>query len=147
VALGVILLDQVTKVWAVAALSDGPNHVIDGFFQLRVARNPGAAFSSFQTGGPVLGLVAVVMAIVILVALGSTERRVEAAALGSVMGGALGNFLDRVFRGDGFLDGAVVDFLDFSFFPSFNVADSGITVGVILLLILSFVGVRPHAAG
>lgn len=78
------------------------------------------------------------MAIVIIFALSSTERRSEALALGAVMGGALGNFVDRVFRGEGFLDGAVIDFIDFSFWPTFNVADSGITLGVIALLILSF---------
>lgn len=137
-ALVVVLLDQLTKIWAVADLADGPIEVIGEFFELRLTRNPGAAFSSFQGGGPILGLVAVVMAIVIIFALSSTERRSEALALGAVMGGALGNFVDRVFRGEGFLDGAVIDFIDFSFWPTFNVADSGITLGVIALLILSF---------
>jgi len=51
------------------------------------------------------------------------------------MGGALGNFTDRIFRGDGFLDGAVVDFIDFSFFPTFNAADSAISIGVVLMLL------------
>ncbi len=137
-----LVADQVTKVWAVAALSDGPVQVLGDFFVLRLTRNPGAAFSSFQGGGPILGLIAVVMAVVIVVALSSTERRAEAAALGAIMGGALGNFLDRVFRGDGFLDGAVVDFLDFSFWPTFNVADSAITIGVVWLLLMAFFGAQ-----
>ena len=71
--------------------------------------------------------------------LGESSRRVEAVALGMVLGGAIGNLVDRVFRGDGLLDGAVVDFIDFSFFPTFNVADAAINIGVALLLIATFV--------
>ena len=138
VAVATVVLDQLTKIWAVADLSDGPISVIGDFLQFKLTRNPGAAFSSFQDGGPVLGLVAVVMTIVILFALSSTERRSEAILLGAVMGGALGNFVDRVFRGEGFLDGAVIDFIAFSFWPTFNVADSAITVGVVALLVMSF---------
>jgi signal peptidase II len=62
----------------------------------------------------------------------------ETVALGLVLGGAVGNLVDRAFRGDGFLDGGVVDFVDFSFFPAFNVADSAITVGAILALWFAF---------
>lgn len=119
-------------------MSDGPVALLGEFLEFRLTRNPGAAFSSFQDGGPVLGLVALVMVVVIVIALQSVERRAEAIALGAVMGGALGNFTDRVFRGEGFLDGAVIDFIDFSFWPTFNVADSGITLGVVALLVLSF---------
>ena len=137
-SLVVLALDQLTKAWAVAGLSDGPVALLGEFLEFRLTRNPGAAFSSFQDGGPVLGLVALVMVVVIVIALQSVERRAEAIALGAVMGGALGNFTDRVFRGEGFLDGAVIDFIDFSFWPTFNVADSGITLGVVALLVLSF---------
>ena len=62
------------------------------------------------------------------------ERPYDAVALGLVLGGATGNLIDRLLRGDGLLDGKVVDFLDFSFFPAFNVADSAITVGAALAL-------------
>jgi signal peptidase II len=134
----VLALDQLTKVWAVAGLSDGPVSVLGEFLEFRLTRNPGAAFSSFQDGGHLLGLVALVMVVIIVIALQTVERPAEAIALGAVMGGALGNFTDRVFRGEGFLDGAVIDFIDFSFWPTFNVADSGITLGVIALLVLSF---------
>ncbi len=121
-----------------AALSDGPIPLLGEFLEFRLTRNPGAAFSSFQNGGPVLAVVAVVMAVIIVVALRTVERRAEAIALGAVMGGALGTLADRIARGEGFLDGAVVDFIDFSFWPTFNVADSAITLGVVALLILSF---------
>ena len=62
----------------------------------------------------------------------------EAVAIGLVLGGAVGNLLDRVFRGDGWLDGKVIDFIDFNFFPTFNVADSAITIGAILAVLLAF---------
>lgn len=141
VALGVVALDQVTKIWAVAALSDGPIDIIGSTFRFALTRNPGAAFSSFQSAGPLLAVVALVMATIIHRALPQAHHRTEVVALGLVMGGAVGNLADRVFRADGLLDGAVVDFIDFSFFPSFNVADSAITIGVAMLVILTmFVG-------
>jgi len=70
--------------------------------------------------------------------LGDASRRLEALALGLVLGGAVGNLADRVFRGSGLLDGAVVDFIDFKSFPTFNVADMAINVGVFLLLVAAF---------
>ena len=63
----------------------------------------------------------------------------ETVALGLVLGGAIGNLADRAFRGDGFLDGGVVDFVDFSFFPAFNAAYSAITIGAVLALWFAFV--------
>lgn len=128
-------MDQLTKVWAVAALSDGPIVLIDGFLQLRLTRNPGAAFSSFTGGGAFLAVIAAIVAVAIGFLLPLIEERLERVALALVMGGALGNFTDRIFRGDGFLDGAVVDFIDFSFFPTFNAADSAISIGVVLMLL------------
>jgi signal peptidase II len=138
VAAIVIAADQLTKIWAVAALSDGPINVFGEFLQLRVTRNPGAAFSSFTGGGPILGVVAAAVAVGIAFLLPKIELRIDRFALSLIMGGALGNFTDRVFRGEGFLDGAVVDFIDFSFFPSFNVADSAISIGVALILLSAF---------
>ena len=146
VALSAIVIDQITKAGAVAALSDGSISLIGETVAFRLTRNPGAAFSSFQNGGPILGLIAIGMAIIIYRALAATERRWEAVALGLVMGGAIGNLMDRVFRGDGFLDGAVIDFLDFSFWPTFNIADSAITVGVVGLLLVSFSASRADEA-
>jgi signal peptidase II len=66
------------------------------------------------------------------------ERPRETVALGLVMGGALGNLIDRVFRGSGLLDGAVIDWVDFSFFPAFNVADSAISIGAALAVLFAF---------
>lgn len=137
-AAGVVALDQLTKAWAISALADGPIAIIDTTVQFRLARNTGAAFSLFASGGPIVGIIAVGVVILIFVALGDASRRLEAVALGLVLGGAVGNLLDRAFRGDDFLSGAVVDFVYTSFFPTFNVADTAITFGVALLLLSAF---------
>ena len=141
-----VLADQVTKVWAVAALSDGPIDVFGEVIQFRLFRNPGAAFSSFTSGGPVLGVLAAVVAVVIAAVLPRLELAIDRLALALILGGALGNFTDRIFRGDGFLDGAVIDFISPSFFPSFNVADSAITIGVALMLWSSIFNKEHHDA-
>ncbi len=138
-------VDQLTKVWAVAALSDGPIVLIDGFLQLRLTRNPGAAFSSFTGGGPFLGAIAAFVAVAIAFLLPQIEERLDRVALSLVMGGALGNFVDRIFRADGFLDGAVVDFINFSFWPTFNGADSAISIGVVLMLLSASFRKEPAA--
>ena len=110
---------------------------IDGFFQLRYHINFGAAFSMFQGAGSAIALVAIGAAIFIFMVSGLVDRPRETIALGLVMGGAIGNLADRVFRGSGVLDGGVVDWIDFSFFPSFNVADSAITIGAALALLFA----------
>jgi signal peptidase II len=141
----VAVLDVVTKVWAVAVFADEPRVLLgDGFLRLSVTRNPGASFSSFQNGGVAIGVIAIGVAGLVVYMLGRVAHRAEAIGLGAVLGGAVGNLLDRIARGDGFLDGAVVDWIDFSFFPSFNVADSAITIGAAVLILTSFL-VRTHA--
>lgn len=134
----VVAVDQATKVWAVAALSDGPISIWGDVLQLRLTRNPGAAFSSFTGGGAWLAVVAAAVAVLIASLLPKVALPVDRFALALIMGGALGNFSDRIFRSDGFLDGAVVDFIDLSFWPTFNVADSAISVGVVLMLLSAF---------
>jgi signal peptidase II len=74
----------------------------------------------------------------IMVVLGDASRRIEAVALGLVLGGSLGNLIDRVFRGDGLFNGGVVDFIDVQVFTN-NVADIALFVGVGLLLFAAFV--------
>jgi signal peptidase II len=133
--LAVVALDQLTKSWAVRALDD---KTIDLFWTLRLNLhfNSGLAFSQ----GKGLGGVQAVVACVVAGALAFIARRSPpwmALGLGIVAGGALGNAVDRVFRGDGFLDGAVVDFIDLQWWPIFNVADIALTVGGVVLLLLS----------
>lgn len=142
VALGVagaiVVADQLVKWWVVATLPGSPIVLIEDFLQLRYLTNKGAAFSMLEGSGSIIALVAIAAAIFIVLVSGRLEFRREAVALGLILGGAVGNLLDRIFRGDGFLDGGVVDFIDFSFFPAFNVADSAITIGAGLAILLAF---------
>jgi signal peptidase II len=134
----IVVLDQITKWFAVRTLSDGPVVLIDGFLQFRLVRNPGSAFSLFRGGGAILALIALGAVVLIFVILSRLPSRWEGVALGLVLGGAVGNLLDRIFRGDGFLAGKVIDFVDFDFFPTFNVADSAITIGAVVAVLLAF---------
>ncbi len=138
----VVVLDQLTKAWAAAELPGNPIVVIDGFLEFQVTRNSGAAFSSFQGLGPLIAILAVGVVGWVATMLRNNPRPLEALALSLVLGGAIGNLLDRIFRGDGLLDGAVVDFVDLWFIPTFNVADAAITFGAGLLLIAALVRER-----
>ena len=134
----VLVLDQLSKAWALDALADGPMVIVEDFLQLALTFNTGAAFSLFAKSGPILGLVVIGVVILIFFSLRDAGNLGEAIGLGMVLGGALGNLTDRLTRGDGIIDGAVVDFIDFSFFATFNLADSAVTIGVIVLLISTF---------
>jgi len=129
----VVLVDQLTKVWAVSGLSDGPVRLIGSLLQLRLTRNPGGAFSLLTNLTPVLAVLAVVMVAYIVRTTRRTADIVMAYSLALVLGGAMGNLVDRLVRSPGFLRGEVVDFIKVPHWPTFNVADSAITVGVILI--------------
>jgi signal peptidase II len=131
----VLALDQLTKVWAVAALSDGPASIIGSTVELRLSRNTGGAIGLFRGFTPVLALLAVIVAVVLVRALQRTTDPVVLVALALVLAGALGNLTDRFMRSPGFLRGAVVDFIRVGAWPSFNVADSAITIGAVTLVV------------
>jgi signal peptidase II len=134
VAALVIVLDQITKVWAVAALDDRTIHVA-WKLQLRLVRNPGTAFSLGEGKGPLLGVVACIVAIVLVRLAMQPRSLVSAIGLALILGGAIGNVIDRLVRAPhGFMQGHVVDFVDFQFWPVFNVADMGVTCGIILVI-------------
>ena len=150
VALGlaaiVLVLDQATKALAVAVLSE---RTIDlGVMDLRLVRNLNAAFSLPVGIFPGFYLVVTaVVAVVVLRALPQTDRLSVAAAFGMVLGGSLGNAVDRATRAPGFPDGAVVDFFDLRWFPVFNIADSAIVCGAALLaLLLTLIDREQRAA-
>ncbi len=149
VAAVIVVLDQITKHWAVTDLvGDREIHVI-WTLQWNLSFNTGMAFSRGQGLGPVIALLAMLIVIVLVVSSAHVESRLARFAAGMLIGGAVGNLLDRLFRGDGWLHGAVVDFIDFQWFPIFNVADIGVTVGAALFAIASmFDGRRrdTHAA-
>jgi signal peptidase II len=148
-AAAIVLADQASK-WAVlASFVPGERLRITGFFNLVLAFNKGAAFS-FLAGAPgwqtplfvAIALTAVVVVSVLL--LRTPDRRIFCTALALILGGALGNVIDRLRFGQ------VVDFLDFHalglHWPAFNVADSAITIGAGLLIIESFLQRKPGEA-
>jgi signal peptidase II len=142
----VLLLDILTKVLAVATLEDRPPvRLLGGLVNLVLVRNPGAAFSMATGYTWVLSIIALGV-VVVIVRISRKLRSVGwAIALGLVLGGALGNLVDRIFRAPGPLQGHVVDILsvvrtDGSFFPVFNLADSSIVCGGILLVLLALTG-------
>jgi signal peptidase II len=142
VAAVVLALDQLTKWWAVEELANG--RVVDVVWTLRfkLAYNTGSAFSLAQGRGALISVLALVVVAVLLRTGRHATRPLTALALGLVVGGALGNLADRAFRdgpGDqGFLGGAVVDFVDLQWWPVFNLADSAIVVGAVLLVMGSW---------
>ena len=146
ISLGVMVLDQWTK-WLVEVHL--PHHasepVIDGFLNMTHVRNTGVAFGLFASDGngtnwtlTILGLVALT-AVGVYFWLAPSKDRWLLVALALVVGGAVGNLIDRI------ASGAVTDFIDIyvgaHHWPSFNVADSAITIGILLMAIDSF---RPH---
>jgi signal peptidase II len=143
VGLSVYLLDQLTKWWAENALADGrPREVVDGVVRLHLAHNSGAAFSTGTSYTLVLTLIALAVIAGCLRLAGRLRSRGWAIALGLVVGGALGNVTDRLFREPAPFRGQVVDFIELPHWPIFNVADSAITVAAILFVWLAYRGIR-----
>ena len=148
VAAAVLVLDVASKLVVVATIAPGEDiRVLGGLLYLTQWRNVGAAFSFAEGATLLFSLVAVVVAVVIV----RTARRLYstgwAITLGLVLGGAVGNLLDRIFRDPGFLRGGVVDFLsvfapDARAFPVFNLADSAIVCGGILGAVLALRGIE-----
>ena len=134
-AVSVVTVDLLTKRWASIELVDDPIEVIPGFLSLTYVENPGAAFSLLPGAGPLVGLAAIAVAIGVLWSLRKERPTLEVVAFGLIVGGAIGNLVDRIFRGDGFLDGKVIDWIDLWWIPTFNIADMAITIAVGLLLV------------
>ena len=138
-------LDIATKAWAATSLTERTIELFGGRLFLRESRNTGAAFS-LGTGQTVLiSLIAIGIVAVIIRHVRTVTSSAAAVAWGLIAGGATGNLTDRLLRDPGPLRGGVVDWIDLGWFPSFNAADSAITVGVALLLLLSFRGEQASA--
>jgi len=146
IALAVLFLDQLTKHWAINSLADGHARHVVWTLQWNLSFNSGMAFSTGQGIGPIIGLLAVVVVVAIVVGSRANTSKVVAIAAGFVVGGALGNLADRLFRGEGWLHGAVIDFIDFQWFPIFNVADVGVNVGGALFVLWSMFSPRQEAS-
>jgi signal peptidase II len=155
VAVSVVVIDQVTKAWALAALQprissgQGPIEVVGTWFRLTFVENTGAGFGIGAGFTWVFAIIAVVVAIVIVRTATKLGSRAWAIALGGLLGGAVGNLIDRLTRPPGFGEeyagpgqGYVVDFLQLPNWPVFNVADMAIVGSAILMVVLTIRGVE-----
>ena len=144
VAAAAYLADRLTKIWAEQRLPGDPIEVIPGVVTFRFATNPGGAFSFGRSAPWFFVVVTIVVAVTIVVTAFRHTNRGVALALGLVLGGALGNLTDRLTRGERF-DGHVVDFIDLQIWPVFNLADTAIVIGAVVLALGSFMGDRVAA--
>ncbi len=141
VAVTVVLLDAVTKSIIVAVMpGHAPIELLGGLVTITYTRNPGAAFSIGTGATWIFTGVAAVVTIVIL----RTARRLRsvpwAICLGGLLGGAIGNLIDRIFRAPGFFRGHVVDWIEWPQWPVFNLADAAIVGSVTGIVVLSVLG-------
>lgn len=131
-------LDRVTKAWAADALSGrAPIEVIPGVLHLTYTTNSGGAFGFGQSAPWLFAGATILVAGIVVVVSARLSHASVAVALGLVLGGALGNLTDRVMNGPG-LTGRVTDFIDLRIWPVFNLADTSVVVGAVLLALASF---------
>ncbi|MEU8624062.1 signal peptidase II [Streptomyces sp. NPDC048669] len=144
VAVLAYLLDLGSKMLVVAKLEhQEPIEIFGSWLRLDAIRNAGAAFGI----GEAFTIIFTIIAATVIVVIARLARKLYslpwAIALGLLLGGALGNLTDRIFRAPGVMEGAVVDFIAPAHFAVFNLADSSIVCGGILIVILSFKGLDP----
>ena len=135
IGLLILVADQLSKAWIRVSLPEGQSLFEVGFFQITHVQNTGAAFGLFRGQTLILTIFAIISITVILVYVFVSYRRfswldsmLSKLALGLVFGGIVGNLIDRLRLG------YVTDFIDFGFWPAFNIADSAVTVGVIIFV-------------
>lgn len=145
IVLVVVAADQATKSWALNSLSEG--RIIALFWTLRfnLVFNSGMAFSQGQGAGRLIGLLAIAVAIWLWLSLRRASSPLAIVGTALLVGGALGNVVDRLFRGDKWLAGSVVDFIDLQWFPVFNIADSAVTIGAAMLIMSSVLASRSRS--
>ncbi len=144
VAWAVWVLDLATKIWAVNNLSYKSNiKVIGEFFQLTFVRNSGAAFS-FAAGATIfLSIFGLIVMSAILYYSPQITSRGWAVVLGLVLGGILGNMVDRIFREPGVLRGHVIDWMQLPNWPVFNIADTAIVSAAVIAMVLTARNIPP----
>jgi len=133
----IVAADQATKHWALNRLSNGRTIDLVGSLRFNLAFNKGMAFSQATGAGPIIGALAFVVIIVIVLWLRRNAQGLAGVAAGLIVGGATGNLIDRLLRGDAWLRGAVVDFIDLQWWPIFNIADAAISIGAVLMIVAS----------
>ncbi len=134
IGLVIVVADQLSKAWIKTNLASGESLLDTGFFRITHVHNTGAAFGIFQDHSLMLTIIGIIGVIAILICSRFSSSSVPVLrswlgriALGLVLGGTVGNLIDRLHQG------YVTDFIDFRFWPAFNVADAAVTVGVIIL--------------
>lgn len=135
---GVVVVDVLTKRWASSRFTAEPVDVLGEFLQFRFVENTGAAFSMFQGAGSFFGVAALAAIAAVVWFMRNARNLWEVVGLGLVMGGAAGNLVDRLARGEGLLDGPVIDWVSLWVIPTFNIADASITLAVVSLLVGSW---------
>ncbi|MFH9085980.1 signal peptidase II [Streptomyces sp. NPDC017673] len=137
-------LDLISKMLVVSRLEGhAPIQVVGDLLELHAIRNPGAAFGFGAAFTVIFTLIAAAVIVVIIRLARKLYSFPWAVALGLLLGGALGNLTDRIFRAPGVFEGEVVDFIAPKGFAVFNLADSAIVCGGILIVLLSFRGLDP----
>ncbi|MSO42917.1 MAG: signal peptidase II [Candidatus Planktophila sp.] len=138
------ILDLATKAWAVSQLAHRePIKILGTFFQLTFVRNPGAAFSFATNATLFLSLFGIIVLIAITYYAPQITSKGWSVVLGLVMGGILGNLMDRIFREPGFLRGHVIDWMQLPHWPLFNIADSAIVCAAVLSMVLTGGNISP----
>jgi signal peptidase II len=130
----VIITDQLSKLWIKSNLAIGESVLEIGFFRLSHVQNTGSSFGLFQNQNLILSIVAIIGVFIILFVIFFMRHRVKVLnttlgklSLGLILGGTMGNLINRLSFGH------VIDFIDFNYWPAFNIADSSLVVGSIIL--------------
>lgn len=141
VALSVVVLDRITKAWALANLEPGRSvELLGPVLKLHLVHNPGAAFSFLTNATWVFTLIAVGISVYLIRFAPKIQHAGWAAAVGGILGGALGNLIDRLTNPPSFGQGHVTDFLELPYWPIFNIADSAIVVSAVVVVLMSMRG-------
>ncbi len=153
IALTIIVIDQITKIIAVATLEKRENLIlipallgdsVGPILQFNFIRNPGAAFGFGTNATLIFTILAFVISIIIWKTGKKVENRVWAICFGSLLGGAIGNLIDRIFRSPGVFRGAVVDFVQIPYWAIFNVADMAVSISATIIAVMTLLGKDPY---
>jgi signal peptidase II len=146
IVIGCLALDQATKEWALNRLSDGRRIELVPTLEFDLAYNSGFSFSTGSGSGNLVGLLVIALSSFIAWQIWREQRPVRTWLYAAILGGALGNLLDRIFRADdGPLTGKVIDFIDVSWYAVFNIADMFVVVGCVLFVVDELLHSRREA--
>ncbi len=141
-----VFLDQLTKSWAKSSLDSGRVVKVLPTLELDLAFNSGFSFSTGSDRGQLIGVLVIVIAALLIWQILRETRPDRMLLMGVILGGAIGNLIDRLFRADnGFLSGRVIDFIDVTWYAVFNLADAFVVVGALALVAMEVLNDRQSA--